>query len=218
DGTVDADAVAEVLMVGQTDDPLVAQTFLRFDVGQWRSIPGRLDMFFAGAELVAEVSSTSEVTSSAIRLNSAGTSYSATRSGTGVTSISSLLVGQLRWGASDWEIGEVFASFDLAAIPAHATITAAALHLPVTQANIDTAFTIEVRRGSWEGSPSWVAGASLGSLDLLGSVAAPDPPETVEVTPEAGFFTDLLDARTNEEPWQLVIHSSRTRTNNAPTS
>jgi hypothetical protein len=225
-GTADVDDTSGFLIVGQAEDGsdfVVAQTLVRFDLTPWRSIPGDLSLFFDDVELLAsrpEIDQTLLLTENGGTLTSLNATYTTARSGSNLSGPGSgITVGQIWNSGPLFAINEAFVEFDLSSLPPLA-VDGVELRGQVTSSLVNTAFTIEARARDFGPSlttADWVAGASLSGLTLLASVAAPGSTGPITFTNEAALMTAINTARAGDGILRMILHSSRTRTNNAPT-
>lgn len=135
--------------------------------------------------------------------------YAAAREGTGTNLYASELgwIGQYFGG--NYDVNQVFASFDLSSIPAGATISAAKLILTVPESY--GSFTVEARASAFTpgNAASFVPGSGLAAKTLLGSGAM-----------TAGFDVTreiVVTGATRANLASIVLHGSGQRTNTAPT-
>ncbi|MGR6923080.1 hypothetical protein ACU635_53250 [[Actinomadura] parvosata] len=151
-----------------------------------------------------------------------GSAYSTARAGTGTlfvdTNPNNIDVGQTH---PVYLVYEGFISFDTSSIPDAATVSAVALALWLTadQSNID--FTLEARTYDWGSSLTagdWVPGANLGSLTLLASLATSGIGATGAYKTFASEVAFLAAPNIKTGIVHVMLSSSRTRLNTAPSS
>jgi hypothetical protein len=154
-------------------------------------------------------------------LRSEGAAYSDSRAGTGSTIINdgslNQRVGQYLY-TPIYQTYEMFLAFDLSSLAGGSTITAAVLSLYLHFNDADTAFTLEAR--AYDYGPSltnadWVPGGDLAALTLLASLPVFGIADTQYITlTDVAMTSYLVPGAIN----RMVLSSSRTRTNNAPTA
>lgn len=154
-------------------------------------------------------------------IQSQDATYTTARAGSSLLAGGTLVrAGQSENGAGTYTIYEGFVSFDTSVVGDSDTVSAVTLELYVTSDLSGTDFTVQARDSNWGATlttTDWVAGADLGALTLLGTLA------TAGVS--ASAYNAFAENGSNFQSWvnktgssYILLNSSRHEANTAPGS
>lgn len=156
-------------------------------------------------------------------IDSESGTYSIARAGTGTIAVlglgDQLYIGQ-RFPASVYHVYESFLSFDTSVIPDDDTVTAVSLQLFLAFDASTVDFTMEVRThdfGTTLETADWVAGASLSALTNLANLASSGIGAAEAYKSFTSVGAAFNSAINKTGTTRMIIASSRTAGNNAPT-